>query len=43
MTDAVEGARSAEETTADTSYLSTSIPDALWLSWKHSYMIMKDL
>jgi aryl-alcohol dehydrogenase-like predicted oxidoreductase len=30
VTAAVVGARSAEEITADTSYLSTPIPDALW-------------
>ena len=30
VTAAVVGARSAEEITADTSYLSTPIPNALW-------------
>ena len=41
VTAAVVGARSAEEITADTSYLSTPSPTSSGPSWKHSYMIME--
>jgi D-threo-aldose 1-dehydrogenase len=39
---AVVGARSAQEITADVSYLSTPIPDPSGPSWKRSYMIAND-
>jgi hypothetical protein len=40
---AVVGARSPEEITADTSYLSTSIPDALWAELEALCVIAKTL